>query len=172
MKFSIRDIVYIGMLTALMVLATFLFIPLPTGGMVHMGSAALFTISSLFGGLYGGISAALGSAIFDMISGKYVYTLYSIVIKGICGLLVGYIVIGLRPQKKPLNKAIIIRIVLAIILGAIWTAAGYFVAWANVYNSYEMAFARLPASFLTSGVGFIVSIFLIPAIWSIRNKKK
>ncbi|WP_298702935.1 ECF transporter S component [uncultured Veillonella sp.] len=171
MKFSIRDIVYIGMLSALMVLATFIFIPLPTGGMVHLGSAALFTISSLFGGIYGGISAALGSAIFDMIAGKYVYTLYSIVIKGICGLLVGYIVIGLWPQKKALTKALFARIILAIVLGAIWTAAGYFVAWADVYNSYEMAIVRLPASFITSGVGFLVSIFLIPAIWSIRNRK-
>lgn len=171
MKFSIRDIVYIGMLTALMVLATFIFLPLPTGGMVHMGSAALFTISSLFGGLYGAVSAALGSAIFDMISGKYVYTLYSIIIKGGCGLLVGCIVMGLRPQKKPFTMSVFIRIVVAMILGAIWTAAGYFVAWADVYNSYEMAFVRLPASFLTSGVGFLVSIILIPAIWSIRYKK-
>lgn len=169
MKFSIRDIVYIGMLSAIMVLATFIFVPLPAGAMAHLGSAALFTISALFGGVYGGVSAALGSAIFDMLSGNYVYTLYSIVIKGLCGLLVGGMVVGLWPNAQKARQASLGKIFIAIILGAIWTAAGYFVAWANVLNSYDMAIVRLPASFITSGVGLLVAMLLIPALRNIRK---
>ncbi|MBS4913536.1 MAG: ECF transporter S component [Veillonella sp.] len=169
MKFSIRDIVYIGMLSAIMVLATFIFVPLPAGAMAHLGSAALFTISSLFGGVYGGLSAALGSAIFDMLSGNYVYTVYSIIIKGLCGLMVGYMVIGLWPNRQKLREVSMGRVFMAIIVGAIWTAAGYFVAWANVLNSYDMAIVRLPASFITSGVGLLIAMFLIPALRNIRK---
>lgn len=61
MNLSIRDVIYVGVLSALCAIATTILIPLPTGGMVHLGSAALFTISALFGGIYGGLAGAIGS---------------------------------------------------------------------------------------------------------------
>ena len=62
MKLKTRDIVYIGFIAALCAVATTIRIEIPGGAMVHLGSAALFTSSILFGGLYGGLGAAIGSA--------------------------------------------------------------------------------------------------------------
>ncbi len=66
MKLKTRDIVYIGFIAALCAVATTIRIEIPGGAMVHLGSAALFTSSILFGGLYGGLGAAIGSALFDL----------------------------------------------------------------------------------------------------------
>lgn len=73
MNLTVRDIIYIGMLSAICALATTFLIPLPGGGMVHLGSAALFTISALFGGLYGGLAGAIGSGLFDLVMENSVY---------------------------------------------------------------------------------------------------
>lgn len=76
MNLSVRDIVYIGVLSALCAIATSILIPLPNGGMVHLGSAALFTIGALFGGMYGALAGAIGSALFDLVMGHSAYTLF------------------------------------------------------------------------------------------------
>ena len=55
MKFSTKDIIYIGLLAALCAVATTIRVEIPGGAMVHMGTAAIFTTSILFGGLYGGL---------------------------------------------------------------------------------------------------------------------
>ena len=83
MKLSTRDIVYIGFIAALCAVATTIRIEIPGGAMVHLGSAALFTTSILFGGLYGGLGAAIGSALFDLFGGHTQYIVFSFFIKGI-----------------------------------------------------------------------------------------
>ena len=164
MNLTVRDIIYIGMLSALCALATTLLIPLPTGAMVHLGSAALFTISALFGGLYGGLAGAIGSGLFDLVMGHSAYTLFSIVIKGISGLIVGYIVVGFRPNPTKAREATFARLLAAMLIGAVLTALGYLVAWAYVLDSFMAAVGNLPASFLTSGIGIVVALFLVRAL--------
>ena len=56
----------LALLLPLCAVATTIRIEIPGGAMVHLGSAALFTSSILFGGLYGGLGAAIGSALFDL----------------------------------------------------------------------------------------------------------
>ena len=73
MKLKTRDIVYIGFVAALCAVATTIRIEIPGGAMVHLGSAALFTTSILFGGLYGGLGAAIGSALFDLFDAMQQY---------------------------------------------------------------------------------------------------
>ncbi|MGI6705831.1 MAG: ECF transporter S component [Clostridia bacterium] len=63
-EFSIRDIVRIGMLAALCIVATMIKIPYGHGAMVHLGTAAIFTFAILFGGVYAGLAGAIGSAFF------------------------------------------------------------------------------------------------------------
>lgn len=62
------------------------------------------------------------------------------------------------------------KLILALIIGSVWTAFGYWIAWAYVLNSMAAATIRLPASFLTSGVGCVITLFLVRAI--LRQFKK
>lgn len=156
-----RDIVVTGMLAALCVIATFIKIPFGAGAMINLGSAFIFTAAGIFGGLYTGLAAAIGSALYDLLMGFSPYTLWTFFIKGIAGLLAGYLAVGLYPHNKPYNFG---RHLLAIMLAAIWTLGGYLLAWWQVIGSFSVALANAPASLLTSFVGMIVALLLTPLL--------
>ena len=59
-KLTLQDIVYIGVLASMCAIATSIKIPVGVGAMVHLGTAFMFTVAMTFGGLYAGLSAAIG----------------------------------------------------------------------------------------------------------------
>jgi uncharacterized membrane protein len=152
-KFSTRDLTMIGMLAALCVVGTTIKIPFGQGAMVHLGSAAIFTSGLLFGGVYAGLAGAIGSAFFDILMGFSPYTLWSFLIKGIAGYLAGTIA-----HSGGSNGKSFVRDVLALIVAAAWTLAGYLVAWTFVIGKWEVAVLNWPASVMTSSAGILVAI--------------
>jgi uncharacterized membrane protein len=164
-NFTTRDIIFIGVFSALCVIATTVKIPLVTGGMVHLGTACLFTIAILFGGVYAGLSGAIGSAFFDLLMGFSPYTIWSFVIKGIAGFIAGVVVKGLWPettigQRPVTNKVWMVKAIFGCLLAALWTLGGYILAWWQVTGSLSVAIGNMPSSLITSGVGMIVAFFL------------
>lgn len=68
-KFTVKDITTIALMAALVFVATYIKIDIPTPlgkTMVHCGNVICVLAGLLFGGLYGGLSAGIGSAIFDL----------------------------------------------------------------------------------------------------------
>lgn len=171
MKLAAKDVIYVGLLSALCAIATVINIPVPGGAMVHMGSAALFTSSILFGGLYGGLAGAIGSGLFDLVMGHSAYTVFSILIKGLAGLIVGCIATGYRPPKSLTPTASLWKITVALAVGTIWTAFGYFLAWWFVLKSVTVAFGNIPFSLITSAAGIVVAIILTPKLQKIVRRK-
>ena len=161
---TLRDTVTIGILAAMCAMATSLKIPFGVGAMVHLGSAFLFTVAICFGGVYAGLSGAIGSAFFDLLMGFSPYTPWSFVIKGLAGLIAGWIAHGLWPHEYDPGAPWLLRAVLACSLAAAWTLGGYIVAWWQVTGSLTVAFANSPGSLLTSGVGMVVALFLAPRL--------
>lgn len=164
MKLGTRDIVYIGFIAALCAVATTIRIEVPGGAMVHLGSAALFTTSILFGGLYGGLGAAIGSALFDLFGGHTQYIVFSFFIKGLAGLIVGCMTSGYLPPSLNKPTASFGRILVALIIGSIWTAFGYFLAWWFVLESATVAASKIQYSLITSAAGIVVAIVLTPKL--------
>ena len=166
--FKIKDTVMIGVLAGMCAIATSIKIPLGVGAMVHLGTAFMFTVAIVFGGMYAGLSAAIGSAFFDLLMGFSPYTPWSFFIKGIAGLLVGTIAHGLWPQAKPTETGKtapwLLRAIIGCLVAAAWTLCGYIFAWWQVTGSLTVAFANVPASLLTSSVGMIVALFLAPRL--------
>lgn len=156
-----RNMVTIGMLASLCVIATFIKIPFGAGAMVHLGSAFIFTAAGIFGGVYTGLAAAIGSALYDLLMGFSPYTLWSFFIKGVAGLIAGYIAVGMYPQYRAYSLS---RHLLAIVLAAAWTLGGYLLAWWQVIGSFTVALANAPASLLTSLVGLVVALLLTPML--------
>ena len=166
--FKIKDTVMIGVLAGMCAIATSIKIPLGVGAMVHLGTAFMFTVAIVFGGMYAGLSAAIGSAFFDLLMGFSPYTPWSFFIKGIAGLLVGVIAHGLWPQTTPTGAGKtghwLLRALIGCLVAAAWTLCGYIFAWWQVTGSLAVAFANVPASLLTSSVGMIVALFLAPRL--------
>ena len=163
-----RDIVFGGVLAAMCAIATSLKIPFGVGAMVHLGTAFLYTVGICFGGVYAGLAGAIGSAFYDLIMGFSPYTVWSFVIKGLAGLIVGVVAKGLWPSPVRLGEresnGWIWRALLGCILAAAWTLGGYIAAWWQVTGSLAIAVANIPSSLMTSGVGLVVAMILSPKL--------
>ncbi|HWR30204.1 MAG TPA: ECF transporter S component [Negativicutes bacterium] len=167
-KFEVKDTVTIGVLAGMCAIATALKIPLGVGAMVHLGTAFMFTVAITFGGVYAGLSAAIGSAFFDLLMGFSPYTPWSFIIKGLAGLIAGLIAHGFWPQET--HERHIFRAVLGCVAAAAWTLGGYIIAWWQVTGSLAVALSNAPASLLTSVVGLIVALLLAPKLQKALNR--
>jgi len=73
-RFNIRRVALIGVLSALTFAATYLHIDIPTAlgkTMIHLGNVVCLLGGALFGPLTGGLSAGIGSALYDLIDPVY-----------------------------------------------------------------------------------------------------
>lgn len=161
---NLQDVTTIGVLAAMCVIATSLKIPFGNGAMVHLGTGFLFTVALLFGGVYGGLTGAIGSAFFDLLLGFSPYTLWSFFIKGMAGLIVGTVAQGLWPKAGGLKAVSRLRALMACLLGATWTLGGYMLAWTQVMGSFGVALSNAPSSLMTSGVGIPLALLAAPAL--------
>ena len=159
---KVNDIVKIGMLAAMCVIMTSIKVPFGAEAMVHLGTACIFLIGILFGGIYAGFAAAIGSGFFDLLMGFSPYTLWSFCIKGIAGLLVGIIAHGLWPQQ--ILNGWLKKALLGMVIAAIWTLGGYLLAWWYVTGSLTIAISYIPSSIMTSTAGFIVALIVAPVL--------
>lgn len=153
LTFSVRDVAIIGMLAALHTLSIMIKIPYGQGAMVHLGTAAVFTFAIVFGGKYAGPAGAIGAAFFDLLMGFSPYTIWSFFIKGIAGFLAGTIA-----HSGSQKGASIPRNLLACLIAAAWTLAGYLLAWTVVLGSFTAAVMNIPSSLMSSGVGMLIGI--------------
>ena len=72
-----RDVVMVGLMTALVFIFTYLHIDIPTplsNTMIHLGNVMCLLASLLFGGIRGGLAAGFGSMIYDMLDPRYLPT--------------------------------------------------------------------------------------------------
>ena len=73
-KFTTKDIALIGVLSAMVFAATYLHIDIPTAlgkTMLHLGNVVCLLGGLLFGPLTGGLSAGIGSALYDFMDPAY-----------------------------------------------------------------------------------------------------
>ena len=161
-KFDLRDMVSIGVLAAMCTIATSIKVPFGVGAMVHLGTGFLFTTGIVFGGLYAGLAGAIGSAFFDLLMGFSPYTIWSFIIKGIAGLIVGVVAKGFWPDRQ--QEKWLFRAIAGCIAGAAWTLGGYLVAWSQVTGSMAVAIGNIPSSLMTSTAGFLVAMGLAPKL--------
>lgn len=170
-KLTTKDIVYIGLFSAMCAAATYIKVPFGVGAMVHLGTGVIFLVAILYGGVYAGLSGAIGSAIFDLIMGFSPYTMWSFIIKGISGLIAGVISKGLWPESSVSGKNWLLRSFSGCVLAALWTLGGYIIAWWQVTGALATAIANIPGSLMTSTMGLIVAFLLSPKIRSRLNKQ-
>lgn len=147
-----RKIAAFSIYSALVCVATFIHVPIP-GYKIYfnLGEGAIYTIALLFGGAAGGIAGGLGSALADLILGYPMWAPFTLIIKGIEGLVVGKI------GKK--NKA------LALTLGASVMIAGYASAAGFLYGLGAMPVEALTDTVQCS-VGVLVSIPLVKVLYN------
>ena len=112
---------------------------------------------------------------FDLLESLYQPIVTGAVIGAILGdlqtgLIVGGMTAGYLPPSITKPTASFGRILVALIIGAIWTALGYFLAWWFVLESAVVAASKIQYSLITSAAGIVVAIILTPKLQTIVRR--
>ena len=137
-----RKLVLAALLTALVTVATIAFqVPVPaTKGYINLGDTVIFLAALLLGPRYGAIAGGVGSALADLLSPYAAWAPFTLVIKGLEGFIVGYVLYRLASAKG----SVVSRIA-AMALGGLWMAAGYFTVEIFLYG-LPAALVELPGN--------------------------
>jgi uncharacterized membrane protein len=82
-------------------------IPVPrTGGYINLGDAVVYIAALLFGPLYGLVAGGVGSSLADLLGGYGVFAPFTLVIKGLEGLLVGILAWPIFHRHKRPSPAV------------------------------------------------------------------
>ncbi|GCF93718.1 membrane protein [Enterococcus florum] len=159
---KIKQLTTIAMMTALTVTLSIMFIiPVPaTKGFVTLCEVGIYTSSLLFGPTGGLLVGAMSGGLIDMISGYPEWALFSIVIHGLQGWLLGKIV-----QKMPTYKGRLVGFFSA----SLFMIVGYALATAFLY-SWPAGIASLPTNLVQNIFGIAVTIPLYQTLTRVVHR--
>jgi len=152
-SFGTRELAASAIMAALVCVATMLIqFPIPaTQGFFNVGDAMVMVAALTFGPVVGAIAGGLGSSLADLLGGWYVWVPFTLIIKGVEGLLAGWVL--KRGDGNPGS----LQMVVAWIVGGLEMVAGYFLVQVYMYG-FSAALVEAPFNFVQMAVAGIVGI--------------
>ena len=160
---NLRSLVLTALFVALVALATMVInVPMvATQGFINVGDTLIFLSALLMGPRVGALAGGLGSALADLLLGYAHWAPWTLVIKSIEGLLVA--LLGYHAYRQ--DKRVGSRVVMALVLAALWMVFGYYLVGGFVVG-FKPALASVPGN-LIQGLGSVV--LAIPLLHAFRN---
>ena len=151
-----RLIAYTGLSVAVVALVTMVVqVPIPqTKGYINLGDAVILVFAMLFGAKVGMIGGGFGSALADILSGYAHWAPFTLVIKGIEGLIVGLF----ASKEMSAGKRVPI-----LILAVLEMVFGYFLVETRLYG-LGAALVEIPGNLIQAGSAVIISLSLFYAV--------
>ncbi|MFX0067826.1 MAG: ECF transporter S component [Promethearchaeota archaeon] len=140
-------------LIAFFIIITYLFtsfiqVPVPaTGGYINIGEAGVFISALLLGPVGGAIAGGVGSAFADLYWGWTIYVPWTLVIKGLEGLIV-----GLFSRRKAVYNAIVV------VAAGLWMVTGYFLVEGFILWGVPVAMVEIPGNLVQVAAGAIIAL--------------
>ncbi len=156
---TVRNITLAALMIALMTLATLIIrIPNPaTQGYINLGDAMLMTIALVFGWRIGGLAGGVGSALADALGGYFIWAPWTLVIKGVEGMLVGTIAAWGARDARDGNHLRRIMAFVAVVVGGAWMVSGYYMAGSVLFGGVA-ALTEIPGNLTQAGVAVVVAL--------------
>ncbi len=164
-QLTVRRISLLALMSALVVVATIVIrLPIPaTGGYLNLGDTIIFITAVLLGPLSGLIAGAVGSSLADILGGFFQFAPWTLVIKGIEGLVAGYLVSILKADPKTWRGIVICFVSFA--AAAAWMTAGYFGAEYVIFGlDWAPPLAELPFNLVQGGISTVSAVILTPIL--------
>ena len=168
-KLNTYSLAFIGVMAAIIYVVTLFRFPL-LGSKVHFANAMCLLGGMLFGPLYGGLAAGVGSALYDALAGGYdiLNVLITFASKFAMAWLCGRIMFPRGEREEGLPRSII-----AAAAGALSYVALYMLKSLLMYGWAGMA-SRFPASIINAGAAIVAApLFfkaMLPALRQTLNK--
>ena len=155
MKDRIIKITYGGILSAVVMLATFaITVPIPNSmGYFNLGDGVIFGIAAILGP-FAGICAALGSSLADLAYQAPIYIPGTFIIKGCMGLIAGTVLTRM-PNLRWYWQVVLFAVCELIMVG------GYFFYELLLFG-YAYSIGTVPANFLQGVAGIVLGLAIVP----------
>ena len=152
-NFGTRELAASAIMAALVCVATMLIqFPIPaTQGFFNVGDAMVMVAALTFGPVVGAIAGGLGSSLADFLGGWYVWVPFTLIIKGVEGLLAGSVL------KMGDENPGTLRTVIAWLVGGLEMVTCYFLVQVYMYG-FSAALVEVPFNFVQMAVGGIVGV--------------
>lgn len=155
MKFSTKDIVYVGLLSCLVIIATFINIIIPLGGgqgaLLHFGTTVSVIAVLVFGRRIGTLSGAIGMTLFDILGGWAIWAPATLISRLGLGYILG--TLAFSNHRKANNWWYNF---LGVILGGIFMIAIYYIYEVILYSNWIVALGSIPANALQLVLAIVV----------------
>ena len=168
-KFSLVQIVYIGVMAALVCAVTFFRFPL-LGSKVHFANAMCLLSGLLMGGIPGGLAAGFGSALYDALWGGYdlIQVLITFVSKFLMAWVCAKIAFAGNRQAKNHSWNIAACVIGALTYVALYMLKTFVFGQLVDGLTYDAVvtkmLTKLPGSLMNAAFAFIVAPILLGAL--------
>jgi len=153
--FDPRTLAVTAVMTALVFALTQVkLLPTPDGGYIHPGDAGIFFSAFAFGPWVGAVVGGLGTALADVTSGYAQWGIFSLLIHGAQGWVVGWLTRRWRGTTG---------LIVATIIGGLIVVAGYLPA-GMILASPAQSVAALPWNALQVAIGGLIGVPLFALI--------
>jgi len=155
-----RRLVLTALFVALVTVATIIIrVPLAsTGGYLNVGDTMIFIAAALLGPQAALVAGGLGSFLADLL-GYPPWALWTLVIKGIEGLIAGVLIHRAYSATRTVN----VRVVIGLVVAAAWMVLGYFISYV-VVTGLEPALASTPFDVVQGAASVILASILLVAL--------
>jgi len=146
MNIKPKDLVVTSMLIAIVFVATNIRFPIPfspTGGLMHVGTVALFVSAVCFGPKKGAVAGSLGMALFNLMTEWAIWAPFTLIIRSVMGFIIGYAAhYGGAQGRKPLQN------IAALVLGGIWFIPATYIAEAIITGNIAIPVNSIPGNLI------------------------
>ena len=153
-----------GLMIAFVCVSTMVIqIPVPmTEGYVNIGDSIIFVTSIVFGPIPGMVAGGIGSALADILTGYSHWAIFTLIIKGLEGYIVGFIV------RKNTN---LLKNIIATLLGVIVMVCGYLLSGTFLQGSLIVSLGSVPSNIVQGIISMIIGIPLASYLLTIKYIK-
>ena len=150
-KTTLRRLIFSALFAAIIFVATsYLKVPLPVMGYVHLGDGIIFLAATILPLPYAIGAAAIGAAFADLMAGYTQYILATFILKALTA--------ACFSALK--GRSVTTRNLLALIPAVILNVGGYYLFEALIYNSLVSPIANTPFNAVQSVCGVVIFILL------------
>lgn len=158
-----QEIVLYALGMAVVFVATmYIKIPNALNGYFNLGDGFILLFSSVVDPLGGFLIGGLGSALADVAGGYAYYFFPTLIIKGLEGFIVAYLMNKFGEKAKWGAYG----------LGCVIMVFGYFLAKWYLKGSMVVALSGIPENIFQSGVGYVIAIVALPVVKRCLHQKK
>lgn len=169
-KFTVRDLSAIGVMAALVLIATMYFkidIPTPLGKtMLHLGNVMCVLGGLLFGGVSGGFAAGIGSAIYDIMDPTFAPEFWiTFILKFVMGFIAGTIASsGKRTKAKIIIAAAVGSLSYVVLYIAKTIITQYYIMGNPWQTVVAVVITKGTTSLLNAAIATVASVILYTLI--------